>query len=524
MEIANPGKHSSAKTYEKAKPPKISSNLTSTSTSVPGSIFDACSGNQCASCGKTNHRTVKCYKFRGMNDTQRHELVKNAKLCVNCLDPGHSEDECQSSVCRNCGDKHSTWLHFHFHPKLGHATSSSHLTSTDTMPVIDSAPSPVDNPIPGTSTRTQLHCSTGTQPQSETPILPNVLLATAVVCVENAKGEKILCRALLDSGSQANIITERICQLLKFPKKQSNCRLEGIGAQEAHSKYQVSVRFGPRDTDNLIQTDCFVQSKITGLHPSVQLSSKLPIPTDLVLADPQWNTPQTIDMLIGGRHYWDLVLDQTIRMGPGLPLLKHSVFGWMVVGEVSPNQAGTLRSYLTTLESIDTVLRRFWEIEEYTGAKQQREQDDELAEKMYQETTTRLSNGQFMVHLPFNDQITELESNIGNAKKQWQTTQKIFQDLAKRWKKEYLLTLHRRAKWTEGTINLKAGDVVALLEDTSDKTSWPIGVIHSVHPGKDGKVRMVSVKTSQGIYHRTIQNLMKLPINVPEEDQPLVAN
>ncbi|GAB0089094.1 Aspartic peptidase domain superfamily [Sergentomyia squamirostris] len=415
MEIANAGKPTIVKKPEmKPKPsnkpvPNLTAHLASTSSAnSQRDSSNATPAHQCVVC-KGTHRTVKCYNFRGMTDTQRYEIAQKANLCYNCLYPGHSVDKCQSSSCRNCGEKHSTWLHAHFHPE---SVSPSNLTTTEETP----------SPVPSTSTE-QLRsflgqCNTTNKATIGTSMLPNVLLATAVVCIQNAKGEKLLCRAILDSGSQANIVTERVCQLLKLPKKQSNCRLEGIGAQDSHTKFQTVLEFGPQNAKSMIQTNCFIQSKITGLHPSVKLTFPISIPPELVLAYPQWNTPQTIDILIGGRHYWDLVLDNTIRLGPGQPILKESVFGWMVVGEVSPGQAKCLKAYLTTLESIDSTLRRFWEIEEFTGPKQQRKEDDELAEKIYQQTTSRLSNGQFMLHLPFNDRIKDLEPNLGNAKRQ----------------------------------------------------------------------------------------------------------
>uniref|UniRef100_A0A1B0EWM1 Uncharacterized protein n=1 Tax=Phlebotomus papatasi TaxID=29031 RepID=A0A1B0EWM1_PHLPP len=323
------------RTEMKSKPPNKaapnwSANLAAaTSSSQGNTVTNVHSTIPCACCGKSNHRTVKCYKFRGLNDTKRFEIVRTAKLCINCLDPGHSVNNCQSSACKHCAEKHSTWLHFAFHPEMPSIqdAASANLASIETNAVTNTTGTQ-PTPVPGTSS--SLNC---TAPS----IVPNVLLATAVIYIQTAEGDKLPCRAVLDSGSQVNIITEKMCQLLKLPKRNSNCRLEGVGAQISPSRFQVTVNFSPRGFSKWTQTDCFVQTKITGLHPAVEIpKASLPIPSKLVMADPQWYRPQPIDILIGGQHYWDLVLDRTIRMGPGLPVLKQSVFGWLVVGEIGP--------------------------------------------------------------------------------------------------------------------------------------------------------------------------------------------
>ena len=35
-------------------------------------------------------------------------------------------------------------------------------------------------------------------------------------------------------------------------------------------------------------------------------------------------------------------------------------------------------------------------------------------------------------------------------------------------------------------------------------TKWPLARIIKVHPGEDGKVRIVTVRTSRGVYNRLV--------------------
>ena len=41
-------------------------------------------------------------------------------------------------------------------------------------------------------------------------------------------------------------------------------------------------------------------------------------------------------------------------------------------------------------------------------------------------------------------------------------------------------------------------------------TKWPLAKIIEVHPGKDGKVRVVTVKTAKGIYKRPVVKMVPL--------------
>ena len=41
-------------------------------------------------------------------------------------------------------------------------------------------------------------------------------------------------------------------------------------------------------------------------------------------------------------------------------------------------------------------------------------------------------------------------------------------------------------------------------------TRWPLARVIEVHPGQDGKVRVVTIKTSKGVYTRRVVKLVTL--------------
>ena len=52
--------------------------------------------------------------------------------------------------------------------------------------------------------------------------------------------------------------------------------------------------------------------------------------------------------------------------------------------------------------------------------------------------------------------------------------------------------------------NIKVGDVVLLRENNMIPSQWPMAKVIETHPGKDGLVRVITVKTSKGTYTRPV--------------------
>lgn len=55
--------------------------------------------------------------------------------------------------------------------------------------------------------------------------------------------------------------------------------------------------------------------------------------------------------------------------------------------------------------------------------------------------------------------------------------------------------------------------LVILKEDNVPSFKWPMARITKTVPGKDGKVRVVEVKTQKGVYLRSVTKVAILPID-----------
>ena len=93
--------------------------------------------------------------------------------------------------------------------------------------------------------------------------------------------------------------------------------------------------------------------------------------------------------------------------------------------------------------------------------------------------------------------------------RRWHLSQALLRQFWQRWSAEYL------TKWHYPTRNIAIGDVVVLQEDKMLPMKWPIAKVVETYPGKDGLVRVATVKTATGTYKRPVT---KLALLVPHEN------
>ncbi|XP_065076361.1 uncharacterized protein LOC135699964 [Ochlerotatus camptorhynchus] len=124
-----------------------------------------------------------------------------------------------------------------------------------------------------------------------------------------------------------------------------------------------------------------------------------------------------------------------------------------------------------------------------------------------------LTPGHFLVQRPLTA-IAEplLESIQHNRLSMWQRAQDYVQQIWKKWCVQYLSDLHNRTKWTRKRDNISIGTSILLKEDNLPPLKWKLGRVVDIHAGSDGNIRVVTVKTQNGLYRRAISKICILPI------------
>ncbi|XP_055613344.1 uncharacterized protein LOC129759834 [Uranotaenia lowii] len=102
--------------------------------------------------------------------------------------------------------------------------------------------------------------------------------------------------------------------------------------------------------------------------------------------------------------------------------------------------------------------------------------------------------------------------------KKWQQIQKLVQDLWRRWHLEYLNILQPRSKWMHSPVSIKENQLVLLKEENIPPMRWPTARIVQTHPGSDGIIRVVTLRTAKGSCTRPVSKICLLPIAPSSEE------
>ncbi|XP_055543392.1 uncharacterized protein LOC129728940 [Wyeomyia smithii] len=421
---------------------------------------------QCVNC-KHAHFLFQCDQFRSLSPQQRFEVVKKHGLSINCLKGTHQAKNCSSGSCKSCSKKHHSLLHLpplssasgllpvttfkqptvyqpaaastsqscqmsHFLPNLLGGSSSQELAV---------APPPINSSVRSQSSRGNSfpHSSVDVVPphtacQSAEIVTQHrqstVILSTAVVKVKDIDNKYVLVRVLLDSGSQPSFISEALCQKIRLTRTKLNSPVSGIGQSIVNVRYAVAVSLASRFENFMTQQDCLVLPKLTVSLPSHHIDiSRWRIPRKLPLADPQFNISQGVDMILGAGLFFELLENQQLSLAADYPTLQKTVLGYIVCGKIkqpTTEVTDTQSCHFCVEDTLDTMLQRFWEIENFDDGKALTP-DEKFCEKHFQSTVTRDETGRYVVRLPLKeDKVEMLGDSYPSAVRRFQQMEKRF--------------------------------------------------------------------------------------------------
>ncbi|XP_062534893.1 uncharacterized protein LOC134204080 [Armigeres subalbatus] len=116
-----------------------------------------------------------------------------------------------------------------------------------------------------------------------------------------------------------------------------------------------------------------------------------------------------------------------------------------------------------------------------------------------------LTPGHFLIQRPLTAiPEPDLDGIPENRLAAYQKAQRYTQLLWKKWSQLYLSDLHNRTKWTVRRENIAVGTMVVLKDEKLPPLSWLLGRVTETYAGKDGNIRVVTVKTRDGTYRRAI--------------------
>ncbi|XP_025263170.1 uncharacterized protein LOC112637510 [Camponotus floridanus] len=368
---------SSAKIKKSGRRDEISSHSAST---TPGS--------QCPLC-KDHHSLRSCARFKAYSVEQRREQVRKARACFNCLGYNHTLTACPSTNrCRLCHDKHHSLLHAEETAASQPPAQDSHTSAT------------LSNKVAAAGEAAKVAALSSS-------ISSMVLLATAIITLISESGRTITARALLDFGSEASFVSERVAQQLRLRRRKIGVTVSGLqGVTTGKASHAVSLLIGSRRTPSLriALPNALVMPKLTPFTPGIQVrKDNWPHLEDLDLADPGFDRPAAVDAILGADIYGMLIEGGVRRGSPGEPAAHSTVFGWVLMGPLTAKDnlppSGIL-SYHTTVEpDLGQQLQRFWDLEE-VSSQRILSPDENYCEHLFKTTHSRDAQGRYIVRLP----------------------------------------------------------------------------------------------------------------------------
>jgi len=73
-----------------------------------------------------------------------------------------------------------------------------------------------------------------------------------------------------------------------------------------------------------------------------------------------------------------------------------------------------------------------------------------------------------------------------------------------------VLHLQKAKKWFEVQRNIKVNDLVLIVDESTPRSLWPLGIIQDVKLSGDGMVRTVHVRTKTSVLVRPISKIVLL--------------
>jgi ribosomal protein S27AE len=317
-----------------------------------------------------------CKQFDNLSVYERRDVVTKNHLCFKCLNGNLQARACKFLNCSRCGKRHNIKLHLE---------ESNESTMSDQ----DNAPGTTEQPLyDGEGLAQAIHASGD-----------SVMLATAIVLINDISGVHKRCRALLDSGSQINFITDACVQSLKLSR--TNCHLPIVGINSRRSMAQklkpVIMSSWFENFSTLI--DLHILPSISNTLPAQPLKLdhfKIPEIVKGQLADPSCGDPGDIQLLLGAEVFYTPFSGEKFEIYNNL-MFYNTVLGWVLTGKVSNNQFNHIKTCMQTCfneRRVEPALSLF--VTKSNG----RRTDEQKAEKHFNDTHYWDDSRRFVVRLP----------------------------------------------------------------------------------------------------------------------------
>ncbi|XP_024891601.1 uncharacterized protein LOC112467287 [Temnothorax curvispinosus] len=137
------------------------------------------------------------------------------------------------------------------------------------------------------------------------------------------------------------------------------------------------------------------------------------MPKSIRLADPVFDKPGQINLLVGAGLYWKILVGNPRNQVSGQPALQNTRLGWIIGGEIPGKQSKSSMTHLSiTNEMLSRQIEQFWKQEEFPEIPQYTE-EEKYCKEYFANTVKREPDDRFVVRLPLRSEVI-----LGGSKEQ----------------------------------------------------------------------------------------------------------
>ena len=244
-------------------------------------------------------------------------------------------------------------------------------------------------------------------------------------------------------------------------------RIAGLGNTANSINKEARVELRSRHTSFRAEVTCLVIDHITMNILNIPLRREgISVPSNMPIADPQFDKCRRVDMLIGASLFWQLLCIGQHRAAKAL-LWQKTQLGWVLGGCLTwpiKGGIGISRCHIAT----------------------------EDIEQLFKETTRRDRTGRYIVRIPFRDNINEIGASRERAEQRIRALERRFRKLPelRRSYIEFMEEYERLGHMTRIEVSVHDGGSFYLPHHAVTKTSSTTTKVRVVFDG--------SAKSSSG--------------------------
>ncbi|XP_076383878.1 uncharacterized protein LOC143262639 [Megalopta genalis] len=151
---------------------------------------------------------------------------------------------------------------------------------------------------------------------------------------------------------------------LQLRKREIDSSVGGIANVETRVKYLVNAVIKSRTTQFNDTVTLVTLPSITGMLPSRQVKrTEIDIPTEITLADPEFNIPGPIDAILGNQLFFTLLCLGRIKLCAQNIIIQETLVGWIVTGATTKQEQFAMYMDAISCACHLTIFKRFYSLE-----------------------------------------------------------------------------------------------------------------------------------------------------------------